>query len=241
MTLPGPVSVSRSGARSGSGPSVVILLLLWTLARSVVLLHEPLIEVIDTNPAPASAAVLVLGEDVTTLGNIRLCPASRDIIAATSIASAASEPAPPPATPTTTPSAATIVMIVVVPVSVVARVAVSAAAPVVPRVSLVADTAPLLVLAVSAQEAVRDAHIRNVGERRDHLVDVLGPQGVGYGGRHQAAGVKGGVVEGDFLEAPGVLLRLVLGQGLRVHAGSAASMSVWNWLGKSKNMVNMIM
>merc|ERR1719232_1900102 len=79
-------------------------------------------------------------------------------------------------------------------------------------------------------QTIGNIHIRNIRQGCYDLVYVISPQCVGDGRGHQAARVEGGVVEGDLLEAPrvGLLLHgLVLGQGLCVHARSAASMILW--------------
>merc|ERR1719507_2903297 len=89
-------------------------------------------------------------------------------------------------------------------------------------VSVLTEAAPVLLIS-AAQEAVRDGDVRNIGQRCDHLVNVLRAHRVGQGGRHQAGRVEGGEVQ-LHLEATvlGASTHLVLGESLRVHAGSTA-------------------
>ena len=68
----------------------LILLITLTLTRPV-LLHEPLVQIVDSRTPSAPASVLILGEDVSTLGDEGLGPASWDELPATPVTSATSE------------------------------------------------------------------------------------------------------------------------------------------------------
>ena len=78
----------------------LILLITLTLTRPV-LLHEPLVQIVDSRTPTSPASVLVLGEDVSTLGDVGLGPASRYELPAAPVTSATSESSSAP-----TPSSA---------------------------------------------------------------------------------------------------------------------------------------
>ena len=211
---------SGSGSRPRSRLSEVILII-FLASVVLVLLHEPLVQVVDSDPAPTSTSLLLLRKYVPSLGDVGFSTTSNCIVTSTSssVPPTASEASASPTTPT--PVLASVVVVVEVPVPV--PVPLVAVVPVSP-VPLLANTAPVLLVATAQ---VREGDVRHVGQGCDHLVDVVGPEVVGDGGGDETGGVETGVVQLDL--QPSLLgsgAHLVLRERLRVHAGSTAAMTV---------------